>query len=424
MNRLDLGGLVAQDHGHMRSPNIAYLSTYPPRECGLATYCEDLVEAIAASGGAGEPMVIAMESEEDSHDYPWPVVGTVKDREESEYEAAARFLNESPADIVNIQHEFGIYGGMECRGLSSFLEHLTKPLVTTLHTVLPSPPAPARAMIRELAERSDRLVVFNGLALGLLERDYRIPRRQVAVIHHGAPAPSSEPREAVKARLGLSGRRVLSTFGLVSPGKGLEYAISALPAIRRRHPEVLYLIAGETHPGVRRTQRESYRERLAALVGKLGLEGSVRFVNKYLTKAEIISYLAATDVYLTPYLNPHQVSSGTLAYAVAAGKAIVSTGYLYARFLCGEGRGVLVEFSNSSAIAEAVIRILDDPGLQRELESRTRGYGQRMLWPVVGVRYLGLLGEALQRQPAFAGRPAYAELGASYQALSSGGPLS
>jgi len=395
--------------------SIAYLSTYPPRECGLATYCEDLLTATLTVPTVGEPMVFAMEDHAGHYDYPWPVVGTVEDHEESEYEAAAQFINESPADIVSIQHEFGIYGGPQGHGLCRFLEDLTKPVVTTLHTVLPSPSPSQRAMIRELARRSDRLVVFNGLANDILQSEYRLDRKQIALVHHGAPAPATESRQKLKQRLGLAGRRVLSTFGLVSRGKGLEYAIAALPAIQKAHPDVCYVIVGETHPGVQRTEKETYREELARLVKQNGLEDSVTFINRYLTKPEIVSYLGATDVYLTPYLNPHQVSSGTLAYAMAAGRAIVSSSYLYAQFLMRDGRGILVDFASSAAIADSANSILSSPALQREIECRCRLYGKRMLWPTVGARYVSVFGDVLRERQGYGPEAAYAPAPAEYE---------
>jgi len=387
--------------------SVAYLSTYPPRQCGLATYCEDLLTATLAVSSVGEPMVIAMENRSGHYDYPWPVVGTVDDQEESEYEAAAQFTNESPADIVSIQHEFGIFGGPQCGGLYRFLEDVTKPVVTTLHTVLPSPSPPQRAMVKELARRSDRLVVINGLADDILQREYRVERKKITLAHHGAPAPSPESREKLKQRLGLAGRRLLSTFGLVSRGKGLEHAINAMPAIRKAHPDVCYLIAGETHPGVQQTEKETYREELERLVRENNLEDSVIFINRYLTKPEIVSYLGATDLYLTPYLYPHQISSGTLAYAVAAGRAVVSSSYLYAQFLLRDGRGVLIDFANSGAIIESVNAVLSDPARQHDMESKCRAYGRRMLWPTVGARYVNIFRDVLREQQAYAPEPAY-----------------
>ncbi len=381
---------------------VAYLSTYPPRECGLASFCEDLISATMVAGGAGEPMVVAMETGPHHRHYRSPVVLILEEGRESQYEAAADFLSDSWPDVVSIQHEFGIFGGWECRGLRRFLDRLRKPAAITLHTVIPRPEAHVRGTVRYLAEHSHRLVVMNELAIDMLCTDYGIDRREIALIHHGGLPPSLEAREDAKARLGLGGRRVLSTFGLVGRGKGLEYVLGALPEIRRRHRDVCYLIVGQTHPGVQRVERESYREKLGRLVTELGVQDSVRFVNRYVSKSEIVAYLAATDVYVTPYLNPEQVTSGTLAYAVTAGKAIVSTPYAYARFLLAEAGGLLVDFRSEAAVAAAVNEILDEPDVQWALERRSRICGQQMLWPVVGGEYLSLFREAMceQRIPA------------------------
>ncbi len=369
---------------------IAYLSTYPPRECGLATFCEDLVTSTLACTRATEPFVIAMERDGYVRDYNWPVIFRVHEHKPEEYEAAADLINDSEVNLVSVQHEFGIFGGPEEVGLIHFLDRLSKPVVTTLHTVLPNPDEIVRESLRAVARRSQRLVVMNSLAVNILFHDYAIDRHRISLIHHGAFPPSPESREEAKRRLGLSGRKVLLTYGLVARGKGLEYAIAALPAIREQHPEVCYLIVGRTHPNVQQDERETYRETLLRQIRELKLEDSVMFVNRYVTKAEIMRFLSATDVYITPYLNPHQITSGTLAYALASGAAIVSTPYLYARFLLDEARGLLAPFRSAEGLAAAVNRILAHPDLQRSLQRRARLYGQQMYWPVVGAHYLNL----------------------------------
>jgi len=391
------------DHGTKRAGSgndeglsTAYLSTYPPRECGIATFCEDLISSTVLSEGAGAPSVFAMESTDEPRDYACPVQGVVHELDEGQYEEAAGSINESRAACVSIQHEFGIFGGLHGRGLFRFLERIRKPVVTTLHTVIPAPEPDMRTNLRKLASRSQRLVVMNAYAVGILQRDYGIDRQKVSLVHHGALPPSLEGRSGAKERLNLTGRRVLSTFGLVARGKGLQYAIRALPDIVRRHPEVCYLIVGQTHPGVQRAEKESYREDLLNLVSDLHLNEHVRFVNRYVTKREIVRFLAATDIYVTPYLNPHQITSGTLAYALAAGTAVVSTPYLYARFLLGGRRGRLVDFRSPALIAETVNHMLEHPDETKALQHRARLYGQQMYWPAVGSRYLSLFRQAVR----------------------------
>ena len=394
-NPLKVRGLLAR----AEEVKVAYLSTYPPRECGIATFCEDLIHATGGDGAFPEAVVIAMEGGARYHRYSRPVVHVVDDRSEKDYQAAAEFINDSPADLVSIQHEFGIYGGVEGQGMYRFLSTIAKPVVTNLHTVLPEPDQKTRNMIRALAEKSERVMVMNPIASQILRRDYGVSLRKVAFINHGAPSPSTQPRAAIKQQLGLSGKKVMCTFGLVGAGKGLEYAIQALPRVLRRHPDLVYLIVGQTHPGAIRDGVDDYREALTRMITELGVEDSVRFVNHYLTKDEIISYLAASDIYITPYLNPHQICSGTLTYAVAAGRAIISTPYLHARFLLGGGRGLLVDFASAESISEAVAHVLAAPELQTQLESRTRAYGQRLLWTEVGARYRGLLREVFSQRP-------------------------
>jgi glycosyltransferase involved in cell wall biosynthesis len=379
---------------------VAYVSSYPPRECGIATFCQDLIMSTQGCAGAGEPLVVAMENAKCPQSYDWPVACTVDEVTLRDYEAAARFINNSPAEMVCLQHEFGIYGGFEERSIYSFLRLLKPPLVTILHTVTPNPGAAQRALTKELAWHSDRLVVMNSLAKDILARDYGVSPLKVELIHHGAPYFPQSRKAATRQELGFDGRRVLSTFGLISRGKGLEYVLEALPAIIAQHPEVLYLMIGKTHPGVVLHERESYRDELNRRIEELGLGEHVAFVNHYLTKAEIIQYLCASDVYVTPYLNPDQITSGTLAYAMAAGNAIVSTPYLYARYLLDQERGLLVDFSDGEAISRAVNRVLGDPTLQQRLEAAAYAYGQGMLWSVVGRQYIDLFQQVLAERKA------------------------
>lgn len=376
---------------------VAYLGSYSPRECGIATFCEDLLTSTLLGTSAGEPVVVAMDNQ-DGRDYSWPVAFVVRDSEPGQYDAAADFIDSSPVDVLSVQHEFGIYGGVESDSLYRLLEKVCKPVVTTLHTVLPRPDRQFRRSMQRLADLSQHLVVMNDLATDILERDYDIDPRKVAMIHHGALPPSLETREEARSRLNLPlNAKVISTFGLVARGKGLQHAIAALPMVLERHPEAVYVIIGETHPSVRHAEKETYRDELLGLVDDLGLQESVRFVNRYVTKCEIVRYLAATDIYVTPYRNPHQITSGTLAYALAAGTAIVSTPYLYARFLLDGERGLLVDLDSPDALAEACNAILDDPALQRSLEAEGRIYGQQMYWPVVGAQYLKLFQSVIDR---------------------------
>jgi glycosyltransferase involved in cell wall biosynthesis len=378
------------------SVRVAYLGSYPPRECGIATFCEDLLTSTLLSPDAGEPVVVAMDNGH-GWDYSWPVGHVVDDSRPEDYVAAGDFIQSSAADVLSVQHEFGLFGGVESDNLFRLLERVRKPVVTTLHTVLPRPDRAVRRNLRRLTDFSQGLVVMNDLAVDILERDYGLDGGKVAMIHHGALPPSLESREEARSRLGLPlNAKVISTFGLVARGKGLQHPIAAMPMVLERHPEAIYVIVGQTHPSVKHAEKESYRTELEGLVDDLGLRNSVRFVNRYVTKCEIVRYLAATDVYVTPYRNPDQITSGTLAYALAAGTAVVSTPYLYAQFLLGEDRGLLVDFESPEALAKAFNGILDSPERQSSFERSGRIYGQQMYWPVVGAHYLKFLGKALQ----------------------------
>lgn len=390
------------------SPDIGYIGTYVPRECGIATFTADLVKSVHSHHIVGEPVVAAMvKPDEDLTRYRYPVRFFVRETSYGDHIRVATFFNET-VDIVNLQHEFGIFGGRDGEFICETVDLLRKPLVTTLHTIMPNPHPNFREITRHLIARSARVVVMNPLAFEILARDYGVNTRKVVFIHHGAPDVPFEGTEEEKRKLGLSGRIVISTFGLISRSKGLEYAIQALPPVVEKFPQVLYLILGETHPNLRRQEGESYREKLQALVKELNLEQNVQFVNRYLTKAELIRYLKATDIYLTPYLNPNQIVSGTLTYAMACGKVIVSTPYLHAKALCSEGRGILVNFRDPKSIADALLLLLSDPTLRMEMRRRAYAYGRQMTWHAVGRKYAELfaaLAQEYRRPRAFITSP-------------------
>lgn len=374
---------------------IGYVSTYPPRECGIASFTLDLSTAVQATQRRAEPFIVAMIRDDESpEDYKCPVRLTVRQENRQDYIEAAKVINEAPVSSVSLQHEFGIFGGRDGEFVCDFVEQLKKPLVVTLHTVLQEPSPNQRQIIRYLVSRSYRAVVMNPLAIEILESEYGLDSRRVSFIHHGAPAVAPVDQEAAKYRLGLTGRFVVCTFGLLNRGKGIEYALCALPEVIKDHPEVIYLVVGETHPNVRRAEGETYREELEQLAHSLGIRDHVVFVNRYLSQNELLEYLRACDVYLTPYLNPQQIVSGTLAYAVALGKVVVSTPYLYAKFLCGNGRGMLVEFRDSHSIAQALRSLVEQPELHRQMSEHAARFGRQMAWSKVGQRYSELFAAA------------------------------
>ena len=383
----------------MSEMRVAFISSSVPRRCGIATFTADIMAAVKAADPAVRCSVVAIDEPNSARAYGSEVKARIRQREPETYRAAATLINASSVDIVNIQHEFGLYGtwkdGVYQDHLRPFLHELRKPAVTTLHSIPPSPSESMRDAVRTIAEHSDEVVVMAHTAARLLASDYGITKSPV-VIPHGMPAIEPRGRHRLKQQLGMKDRTILSTFGLVDPRKGLEYVIAAMPKIVERRPDALYLVVGQTHPELLKQQGEAYRNTLEAAVEELGMSDHVAFVNEYLSQRDIVDYLLATDVYVTPYLDPNQITSGTLAYALGAGKAIISTPYLHAVEAMADGRGILVPFRDAPAIADAVRRILTDPELKHSLEARAYAYGRETAWPAVGRRVLALMRGVLE----------------------------
>ncbi len=392
---------------------VAYVGTYPPQECGIATFTLDLVNATDISGwcsvvaAVGDPQERIAESADapdeadtEENEPPSPDVKQVyaiRRDDPADYARAARFLGRLQCDLISIQHEYGIYGGDHGEYVLELARAATVPVVVTLHTILPEPSERQRAVIRDLSPHVARFVVMAHKGQELLESAYGMPSEKIAFIPHGAPDVFLEVEGATKEALGLQGKRVLSTFGLISPNKGIEDAIAAMPAVVAREPNTVYLVLGATHPTVKRKEGEWYRESLEHQVRELGLTDNVRFINHFLSVQKLIDYLLATDIYITPYYaNPHQITSGTLAYAMATGRVIVSTPYLYAEELLAEGRGFLYPFRDTSALSETLTRLLTDPQVFESARRKAYEYGRAMTWPCVGVSYVNLFRDILR----------------------------
>jgi glycosyltransferase involved in cell wall biosynthesis len=379
-----------------RVKEVAYLSTFPPRKCGIATFTADLVNAIGQLNKLKDQRIISIDGrrlfkptyEATEHKIGRDFV--------DDYLLMADFLNHCPVDVVNIQHEFGIFGGDSGEHICSFLDKLKKPAATTLHTVLPNFEKKTDEVFHRVVEKSAAIVVLNETTRALV-KNYGVPAKKIKLIPHGCPDLPLVDSAKVKPELGLKNKIVLSTFGLLSKGKGIEHVIQALPEIIKREPRIVYYVLGVTHPQVKRTDGEAYRNTLLKMAKNLGLSGHVKFLNRFLSKLELYNYLQATDVYITPYPSPNQVSSGTLSYALAAGKAVVSTPYLHAKEALGKGRGVFCKFNDSASIAEKVIEIIENKPLRRSLEHKAYCYSRRFTWPLVAKKYLALFDE-LTRQ--------------------------
>lgn len=364
---------------------VAVLGNHLPRQCGIATFTTDLSDAISSVGPDLDCFVLAMNDGRNQHDYPERVRFELTDNDAGAYTRAADFLNVNAVDVLCVQHEYGIFGGKAGGHLLPLLRQLRMPIVTTLHTILSAPNLHQRRVMDEITALSDRLVVMTAGGADLLREVHGVSDDKIDVIPHGIP---NVPFAGSKNRLGVEGRPVILTFGLLSPDKGIEHVIDALPTILSQYPDVVYIILGATHPHIVERQGETYRLMLEDRAKRLGVDGNVIFHNRFVSLAELSEFLAAADIYITPYLNPEQITSGTLAYAVGAGKAVISTPYAYARELLADGRGILVPWKDASAIAKEILGLLDDPEKRMDMRRRAAEHGRAMLWPAVAQSYL------------------------------------
>ena len=367
---------------------IGYFSTYPPRECGIANFTKDLVDSISKIDGL-KPSIIAINEKGAIYDYKRCVKWRIDRNDAEDYVKAAEYVNSSNIQLLVVQHEFGLYGGDYGEYIRLFLDNVKKPVITTLHTVQPNFDQKAIEVLKYIAEKSEAIIVIARAAIDMLKHQ-GIPYKKCVVIPHGCPSVNCKNNIAVKESLGLKGRLVASTFGLINSGKGIEYAIQALPEVIKKEPRIIYLIIGETHPEVRKHEGEKYRNELTRLVSELGLEEHVRFTNRFVTKHELIKFLQATDIYLTPYISPNQISSGALIYALGAGKAVISTPYYHAVEVLANDRGILCKFEDSASIAEGINK-LSDESFRTEIQRKAYKYSRRFLWKNVAKKYVTVM---------------------------------
>ncbi len=386
---------------------IAFTATYPPRQCGIGTFTADVVRAVGMNmDGRLRSLVVALNEPADEElEYPDEVEYVLNQHDNTAYVRAAEFLNYSNVRAVSVQHEFGIFGGRDGAYVLDLLRELRCPVVTTFHTILETPGESQREVMNELIVLSNLLVVMTEKAVQFLQEVYDAPAEKIRLIHHGVPEiPLVEP-DAYKGQFEMEGREVILTFGLLSPGKGIEYALQALPPVVERYPNLCYIVLGATHPNILREHGESYRLTLQRLARDLGLQRNVLFTDRFVSREELCEYLKAADIYVTPYLSKEQITSGTLAYALGAGKPIVSTPYWYARDLLADGRGVLVDFKDPEGMSEAFLELLGNPGRLAEIRARAYEYSRRMTWREVGQDYLEAFREAISTARVRASMP-------------------
>jgi glycosyltransferase involved in cell wall biosynthesis len=373
---------------HSIIKRIAFIGNYLPRQCGIATFTTDLCEAVADEFKSASCIALPVNDIEAGYEYPSRVRFELTEKDIESYRRAADFLNINNVDMVSLQHEYGIFGGRAGSYILALLRELRMPVVTTLHTILRNPDPDQRRVLEEIASLSDRVVVMSQRGVEFLQDIYHVPPEKIDLIPHGIPdVPFVDP-SFYKDIFGVEGKSVLLSFGLLSPNKGIENVITALPAILAKHPNVVYVVVGATHPHVIRNEGETYRLSLQWLAYEKGVEANVIFYNRFVALEELVQFISAADIYITPYLDAAQITSGTLAYTLGAGKAIISTPYWYAEEMLAEERGALVPFHDPQALAEQVIDLLDHESKRHAMRKRAYIYGRDMIWQQVARRYM------------------------------------
>jgi glycosyltransferase involved in cell wall biosynthesis len=377
---------------------LAFIGNSLPRHCGIATFTTDLQQAVASACPQIETTIVAMTDHGHEYEYPPQVGFQIHDQRLEDYLAAADFLNSGKFDAVCLQHEFGIFGGDAGEHVIALLARLTMPVITTLHTVLAEPSATQRRVMDRIVDLSARVVVMAEMARELLNKVYRVPAEKIEVIAHGIPDFDFVASDVGKAKMGFEGRTVLLTFGLLSPNKGIEVMIDAMPAVLASRPDAVYVVLGATHPNLVRHEGEAYRERLVARVEELGLSNHVVFMDRFVDLPTLLDFISMCDVYVTPYLNEKQMTSGTLAYSFGLGKPVVSTPYWHARELLADGRGVLVPFGDAVALGNEIASLLTDEERREAMQRSAYSAGREMVWDRTALRYVGVFESARKGQ--------------------------
>lgn len=373
-----------------KTVKVIYVSSYIPRKCGIATFTKDLTNNINQLNPYALAEIMALNKNGEDLSYPWETKYKVNQDELINFLQAADYINQSSADIICLQHEFGLFGGKCGEFVLPFIESIKKPLVSTLHTVVQDANSDCGNIIKRIIAGSNAIIVMIKETKNRLINDYGASDKKVVVIPHGTPDLPLVATEGFKKKKRLSGRMILGNINLLSPVKGIEDALQAVALIAKEFPNVLYLVIGQTHPNVLKYDGEKYRNSLKKIVKKLNIQDNVKFINEYVTLEELIEWLKIIDYYVTPYLDPQQSSSGALAYALGAGKLCISTPYLYAKEALSNEKGVLVPFKNPEAIASAVINLVKNPEEKKKIEKEAYSYGRLMTWSNVALRHINL----------------------------------
>ncbi|MDD9147983.1 MULTISPECIES: glycosyltransferase family 4 protein [unclassified Sporolactobacillus] len=370
------------------SYQVAYVSTYPPKKCGIATYTYHLRQSVqkAKRDSLADPVVVIKEKGEENPSDSF-LKWTIDKNRREDYKKMAEKLNKSSVSVVSLQHEFGIFGGNAGEYILELVRHLKKPLITTFHTVFRSPVEPYASIQREIAKRSARLIVMNHKAINDLALSFQIPKNKITFIPHGTPLPDLNGRTSFRASLGWTDRKVVMTFGFLSRSKGIETILRALPHIAEKVPEVLYVIIGQTHPNVKKQEGESYRKYLKSIISENGLQDHVLMIDKFISERDLVKYITACDLYVTPYPGLQQITSGTLAYAIGLGRPVLTTPYRYAQDLLKGSEELFVPYGDLAAWALKIETMLEDPSLLAGYQKKMERIGMMMSWPQTGKNY-------------------------------------
>jgi glycosyltransferase involved in cell wall biosynthesis len=378
---------------------LAFIGTYPPRECGIGTFTNDLFNSMLVNNERREygyeGFVIALNDIDLTYEYPEEVKLTIRQEHQEDYLQAVKFINLSGADLCILEHEFGIYGGQNGVYILPLLHRLEVPLIVTLHTILKTPSYNEKAVLQEICKMAYKIVVMSHKAIEFLVSIYNVPEEKIVFIEHGVPDIHFS-QEKSKIEFKLESKKVLLTFGFIGRRKGIETVIKALPKVVEKHPDVIYIVLGKTHPNILRHSGEEYRIFLMRLVKSLQLENHVMFLNEFIDEQDLFKYLSASDIYITPYLSEAQITSGTLSYAVGVGSAVISTPYWHAAELLAEGRGRLFNFNDSNNLTSTITELLDKPEELNELKRKAYDYGRKITWPKIGKKYVALAEKILK----------------------------